>query len=430
MTATVIPGRALLLCVALVAAAGGCGKRGNPLPPLQRIPAAPLDLGVTRIDDQIYATVTVPTANVDGAVPPDVARIELYGVTFVGDPPPLTDMTPEALREIATLVAASPVRRPSPALPPLPDGTPAPPLPPEPGLDPGAALTARETLTPEMHAAVTVPDQTTPEAADAIARPAPLVAPIEGAGVRRYYFAVAVSARGRYGPATGLVPAPLGTTSGPPSRPVITVDESSMTLTWTPPLDARGVIVPPPPDVLPSRSLLPEIPPTTYDVYEAPGDSVPPPDDTLPVPLTGAPVGSAEYRDENITLGQPRCFYVRAVDIVDGIHVRGPASPVTCAPFTDTFAPAAPRELVAVSVPGAINLIWEPSEASDLAGYLVLRGEVGSATLTPVTGAPVTTLSYRDDTVQSGVRYIYAVVAVDRAGNRSDESNRVEETAP
>ena len=34
-----------------------------------------------------------------------------------------------------------------------------------------------------------------------------------------------------------------------------------------------------------------------------------------------------------------------------------------------------------------------------------------------------------DDTVRPASRYTYAVVAVDKAGNRSAESNRVEETA-
>ena len=76
-----------------------------------------------------------------------------------------------------------------------------------------------------------------------------------------------------------------------------------------------------------------------------------------------------------------------------------------------------------------MNLIWESSDSSDVAGYLVLRGEPGSATLTPLNASLVTTPSYRDAAVTPGTRYAYAVVAVDRAGNRSPESNRVEETA-
>ena len=47
------------------------------------------------------------------------------------------------------------------------------------------------------------------------------------------------------------------------------------------------------------------------------------------------------------------------------------------------------------------------------------------------TPAPITATSYEDKTVKAGVRYIYAIVAVDKASppNRSAPSPRVEETA-
>jgi hypothetical protein len=43
---------------------------------------------------------------------------------------------------------------------------------------------------------------------------------------------------------------------------------------------------------------------------------------------------------------------------------------------------------------------------------------------------PLTGTSYSDTTARAGVKYIYAVVAIDNATtpNRSKESNRVEET--
>jgi hypothetical protein len=174
---------------------------------------------------------------------------------------------------------------------------------------------------------------------------------------------------------------------------------------------------------------VPGPPPTTFDVFEvarnAPADAPP----AIPVPLTPEPVSATEFTQDGITLGGERCFLVRAVDIVEGVHVRGPASPVECVSFADVFPPSPPKEVVAVAVPGGVNLLWEPSGAKDVAGYLVLRAEAPGATLTPLMTTPVTTLSYRDESVRPGVRYVYAVVAVDAAGNRSAESNRVEETA-
>jgi hypothetical protein len=60
-----------------------------------------------------------------------------------------------------------------------------------------------------------------------------------------------------------------------------------------------------------------------------------------------------------------------------------------------------------------------------------LRGEAGSATLRPLTKTPIKETTFRDDSAKPGVRYVYAVTAIDNAKppNVSAESNRVEETA-
>ena len=421
--------RSVLLCLCAALVVSGCGKRGNPLPPLVRIPAAPGDFAVSRLDDRVLVRVTAPATNIDGAQPADIARIEIYAVSIEGQAPDLDQVELEDLRELSTLVGSEPVRPPSPPPPPVKEGMPPIPTPPPgPGIDQGGTVVIAEQLTPETRTPVAV-SQLRPMVPEDIEVPRPLSAPPEGMGLQRYYFAVAVSPRGRYGPPTALTPAPLGPTSGPPSAPRVTVNEASMSLQWTPPTNARGLGLAGEPDWLPAQPIVPGPPPTTYEVYEVPRNTPPDAPLTMPVPLTSEPIGGTEYTEENITLGTERCFHVRAVDIVDGVPVRGPSSPVTCASFADTFAPAPPRELVAVGVAGGINLIWESSPSDDVAGYLVLRGEAGSATLTALTSAPVTTPSFRDESVNTGRRYVYAVVAVDRAGNRSAESNRVEETA-
>jgi fibronectin type 3 domain-containing protein len=43
--------------------------------------------------------------------------------------------------------------------------------------------------------------------------------------------------------------------------------------------------------------------------------------------------------------------------------------------------------------------------------------------------APLTELTYRDTTAQAGMTYVYAVYAVDKAGNVSELSNQQEVTA-
>jgi fibronectin type 3 domain-containing protein len=116
---------------------------------------------------------------------------------------------------------------------------------------------------------------------------------------------------------------------------------------------------------------------------------------------------------------------------VFGAVVQGPASPITCVTPRDTFAPAAPKQLAAIGSAGIINLIWEPNSEPDLAGYIVLRGDAPGDKLQALTPAPISATNYRDTDVKPGVRYVYAVVAVDKAEppNVSVQSNRAEETA-
>lgn len=131
---------------------------------------------------------------------------------------------------------------------------------------------------------------------------------------------------------------------------------------------------------------------------------------------------------EAVAFGQPRCYAVRAVEGTGAAQVEGEPSTVCVTP-ADTFAPAAPANLVAVAAGTSISLLWEPSPEPDVAGYVVYRGLAGAAVLQPLTAMPVTDARFVDTTAASGMRYVYAVVAVDTTGNASGESNRVEETA-
>jgi hypothetical protein len=91
------------------------------------------------------------------------------------------------------------------------------------------------------------------------------------------------------------------------------------------------------------------------------------------------------------------------------------------------FPPKPPTGLQAIASEGAISLIWEPNTEKDLAGYIVLRAVAPSGTMAPVTPKPIQATTLRDP-VQPGVRYVYAVQALDKAGNTSAPSSRSEET--
>jgi hypothetical protein len=454
--------------VASIVAITACGKKGPPLAPFVRVPATVANVTPQRIGNDVYLSFPVPSANVDGQQPADIAALEVYAVTSAR--PPAT----EEQRDVATLVATIPVR---PILPsaessgatPV-NGSAPPPLPVPPGVDRGATAVVKEALASEAFVAVELPLDERERAlqertvdTEGYVPIGPLVAPPPTQFPRRHYFVVGVSPRGRESAPSTPVSVPLETVTSAPGAPKIDHDEKQMTITWPPSPDARTSTflvrsaeaaegrgggpkptgreggptnaspktVKPPTPPLTAKSLGFNTEATLYHLYDVSSNASPsdPYAITVPAALTPAPVAATEFVIPTVTFGVERCFEVRPVDKVGDALVIGPASPRTCLTPVDTFAPAAPRNLAAIAGAGSINLIWDANAEGDLAGYLVLRAEAPSATLQPVTPDPVAPATYRDETVKPGVRYIYSVVAVDRAGNRSAESNRVEETA-
>lgn len=440
------------VCVASILAAA-CGKKGPPLAPFARVPATVGDVSALRVGDDVFVSFKVPTANVDGQQPADIGSLEVYAITATSAP------DTDEQRKLATLVATLPVRPILPVLPPALDGVGVPPLPLPPGIDRAVPAVMREALTAEMRVAVPLPPKrgtvvplVSPDEEPVLG---PLIMPAPTQLPRRYYFVVGVSPRGRKARASTAVPVPLEAASSAPGAPQIVVGETGLTLSWSPPVDARSSVFavlppPPPPVVVPPGNASPATlkpPPvplvakslgfqseaTTYNLFEVP--SAPLVEDPfailLPTALTPLPLAVTGHLIPAVTFGVERCFVVRPVDKLAGATVMGPASPKTCVTPADTFPPAAPRSLAAIAGAGVISLIWEPNIESDLAGYLVLRGEAPGDTLRAITPEPVVATTFRDTTARAGTHYVYVVVAVDRATpqNVSVQSNRVEETA-
>jgi len=437
--------------VLVIVASVACGKKGPPLAPFVRVPATVDGVTAQRIGDDVYVSFPVPKANVDGQQPADLGSLEVYAITATS--PPETDEQ----RKLATLVATLPVQPILPPSAPIPSavatgGTPSevPPILAPPGIDRAVPAVVREALTADQRVAVELPPKpgTVPPVAAADQEPlaGPLLAPAPTQLPRRYYFVVGVSPRGRKSPASTPVPVPLDAASSAPAAPTVAFTETAMTITWLPSVDARSAAfaepLPPPANLTPPVPVVPPLPAkslgfqseaTTYHLFDVPSTAAAenPFALQLPVALTPQPQSVTAHVITGVTFGVERCFVVRPVERMAGAVVLGPASPKTCVTPADTFPPAAPKSLAAIAGEGVISLIWEPNTEADLAGYLVLRGDAPGDTLRAITSEPVTATTYRDTTARAGTRYVYVVVAVDRATpqNVSAQSNRVEETA-
>jgi predicted small lipoprotein YifL len=416
---------ALSACSAftLVVLITACGKKGPPLPPLVRMPAAPAEIAADRRGNTVDLQFVVPSTNTDGTRPANVSATEVYAITAppTATPPAYSDAQ---MLKYGTRIASVSVKAPrDPNLTADPDepgdeveapeGT---------GLDQGVTARVSEAITTaSLKSTVVRPDPQAPPTPAAAApvtdTSGPLLAP-PAAPVTRTYAAVGVSTRGKHGPFSRRVTVPLVPPPPPPAAPTITYDETKVTVTWPPIADSGAAASD---GVLPSRVIgtaRPEIAYTVYDVSAA----------DAPSRLTAAPLADAKYEDTRIEWGVERCYAVRTSARVAGALIESDASPPACETLTDTFPPAAPKGLGAIASGGAINLIWEPNTEKDLAGYLVMRGTTSSGALQPITPSPIQETSFRDG-VQPGTTYVYAVKAVDRAGNSSEPSARVTETA-
>lgn len=446
----------LTVVLAIAIASVGCGKKGPPLAPFSRVPALITQVTPQRIGEDVYLTFAVPSQNADGQKPATIGEIKVYAVTSAA--PPST----EAQREVATLIATVPVHPILPAPPVSENGSAPPPIPLPPGVDQGATINVRETLTAGARTPVELPldrlIKPVVPVAESVEPFGPLVAPAATQLPRRHYFVVAASPRGRESLPSTPVSVPLESASSAPGTPKISYTPGDMTVTWTPSPDARTSTFLLPPTIKPvpganatPANVTPRAPAaltakslgfnsiaTTYNLYDVstpPSTADQPPPDpfaiALPKPVNPTPTAESEWPIKGVTFGVERCFEVRPVDQVFGVMVIGPPSPRACITPQDTFPPAAPKSLQAIAGSGVINLIWDANTEADLAGYLVLRGEAPGDTLQAITPAPVVGTTYRDESVRPGTRYVYAVVAVDRAvpQNASPQSNRAEETA-
>jgi predicted small lipoprotein YifL len=398
-----------------------CGKKGPPLPPLVRLPAAPADVVAERRGNTVDLKFTVPSTNTDGTRPANVSRAEVYAITIAASTAPLTD---DQIVKLGTRVGTVPVKAPrDPDLTAEPDAPDDEVDPPEGnGLDQGAIARIAEPLTREMLTTVQIPsDPRTPTGSGARSdAPRPLLGP-PPAMPSRIYATLGISTRGRKGPLSRRIVVPLVPPPPPPSAPAITYTESTVTVTW-PPVGARaasaeaGEVA-----VLPSRPIGAAPPVMAYNVYDATTPDA-------PFRLTATPVAGTTFADARIVWGLKRCYTVRTAEAINGATIESDASPATCETLVDTFPPAAPKGITAIASEGAINLIWEPNAEKDLGGYVVWRGISPTDELTAITPAPIQDTSFKD-AVQPGLSFVYMVKAVDKAGNVSPPSARVVESA-
>jgi len=349
---------ALLLPLALAA----CGRRGPPVAPERRVPAAVQNLTASMIGEGVRLAWTLPKIRVDRSPLKEVRRTEVYRRDETGEPQP-----------------------PRPAV--LTFG----------GLFGGPA----EMVGFERVANIVL---TEPKSAPTAEIAGNQVSYTDAQGLaygRRYtYVVVAVDAQGRPSPPSNRITVAL---TAPPEAPGALTAESgdrAARLVWTAPARLEDGS-PVPADVL-------------YNVFRGGTAEARPARPVNPEPLT-----LPSYVDLGLQNDATYYYSVRALLSPDGPASR--LSQVVAVTPEDRTPPAQPRGLVAVVAGATVRLAWEPVADADVAGYRVYRSTMPGRGHQPVTPALQTATTYVDSEVRPGVTYYYVVTAVDRA-RRANES--------
>jgi hypothetical protein len=412
----------LAMPAALVMALPACGKRGDPLPPLRRIPQPVMNLRLAQRGDKLEIAYVVPRNSTDGARLP-VLEVEVLQMDGEGD---FQKQARHRRRKAApgeVLLDREPL--PSPGTPvrvavrAIANGKAS-------VLTPPASLTVKTpppapsnleaTLTPEgvtlawegdLPAPPVVSPETTPAATPPSAPASPAASTPEAP-------APAPTAPNPAPPSPATAPSTSTAQAPPPAAPSPPpAAPSTQTPPANPPLSPPAA-KPTPPPAPPFRG--------GFWVYRRGGAG------EFTRPLFPEPVEARRYVDSSAPAGEQWCYVVRTVLSVDPV-IESASSDEACVDVKDITAPAAPFGLTAVLRGGAVELTWSPSTEPDLKLYRVYRAPArGPAVRIAEVPSGETTCVDRPGT--EGALYRYTVTAVDTAGNESAPSNPAEARTP
>jgi predicted small lipoprotein YifL len=386
--------RSPLLLAALAALAAGCGHRGDPLPPLRKVPPPPLEFRLAQRGDALELRATAPSASVDG-VAYEALTLEFLWASG------RQELEKAGERRA---VPALPGRRVVQTLP-LP----------APGTIVRAAARGvaggrrgQRTLTETL---VVQPPLDAPH---------DLTAVLAGDGV-----ALAWRGARPKEPVPPPAPAPTGPSKGGATRPAAPGSGTQPAPVSPPAEEPAGAKAggEGPAEKVPGEAMAEEGPRHSgFLVYRRLGSAA------YDASLVEEPVERRSLEDSVVPQGETACYVVRAVAST-GPLVESAPSNEACVEVRDVAAPATPAGLAVLPREGALEVLWAPSVEPDLAGYRVYRAGAGGE-MEKVAELATTRASWLDETARPGIVYRYSVSAFDRAGNESPPAEPVEASLP
>lgn len=446
---------AVLAVGAAAGALAGCGKKGDPEPPLRVIPRAAADLTAEQRGTQVILRFAYPRTTTAGAALPGIDRLEVFEVARPLPEPPATPPVTEPMGEVAEPepgepAAASPeagetgTAEPEAGEPAAPEAREAEPgehataapesvaagvAEPAPGpvpiIEPGAAepspggaptiaeaelrnvapptappavpapLDAREfTATAKQVLALGAEEIAAVSSGDRLTLRLPVSIP-ERPEARWYAVRTAVE-----GETSGFSNQAVAVVEAPPAAPSgleLEARAEGVEVRWSAPPAAAGE-------------------PVAFQVYRRDATAR-----EFDAPAATAQPGERQALDGGARFGQRYVYGVTAVGRLRPL-VESAVAATAEIDYRDRFAPPPPTGLVALSEPGRVRLVWNASDAPDLAGYRVYRRRGEGGAWEPLDEQPLARPERIDQGLAPGDRVAYRVTALDQLGNESEPS--------
>lgn len=338
-----------------------CGKKGNILPPLVRLPQTAENIRVTQKADQIVLTWQNPIAYDDGSTLSVIEKIEIW-----------------VLEETAAE-----------------------------GVKMAEISTQEFEKTAKLHVTITE---------DEILESAKQEGSAQGwmeysydlaekeSLSKKYTFGLRVKDNKRYSPFSELVSLRSMVLPLPPTEVAAEVFQDQIEVRWNPPLKNRD------------QSSPPNV--KGYIIYRSSEEGE-------PMRLNARLVKGVKYNDRNFVFGQKYRYFVRACATDSAPYLESEDSEGVEILPKDTFAPEPPKGLISVAGQDVLSISWDANTEDDLEGYRVWRRTEEAMEFSLLTQNPIKESAYNDRAVEKGKVYAYAVTALDKDGNESQKSKSV-----
>jgi len=147
------------------------------------------------------------------------------------------------------------------------------------------------------------------------------------------------------------------------------------------------------------------------------------------LPLNAKPLKKTQFRDASFRFNKTYDYMVRTAIISDKGYKESEDSTTVSVKPVDIFPPVVPAGLNSVKGEGEITLIWSPNLENDLDGYRVYRSIRPDDGFLLLNDLPLKKNAFTDQDVEAEKTYYYKVTAMDTASppNESDFSEAIAE---